>query len=79
MDNDNIIAFINNMANTLMQGVAERVWQRRLELNWTQKLLALKAGIPLATYCRFKSLREISLRGLGMIVISLGAEDECNQ
>ena len=34
MDNDNIIAFINNMANTLMQGVAERVWQMIVDSNF---------------------------------------------
>lgn len=43
------------------------------------KLLAAKAGIPLATYRRFESLGEISLRGLVMIAISLDAEDDLGQ
>lgn len=79
MDNDNILALINKTPDTLMQSIAEHVKQRRLELNWTQKLLATKAGIPLATYRRFESLGEISLRGLVMIAISLGTEDELEQ
>lgn len=79
MDNDNILAYISNTPDTLMQSIAERVRQRRLGLNWTQKLLAAKAGIPLATYRRFESLGEISLRGLVMIAISLGAEDDLGQ
>ena len=79
MDNNNILAFISNTPDALMQSIAERVRQRRLGLNWTQKLLAAKAGIPLATYRRFESLGEISLRGLVMIAISLGAEDDLGQ
>ena len=79
MDNDKILALIDNTPDALIQSIAERVRQRRLELNWTQKLLATKAGIPLATYCRFESLGEISLRGLAMIAISLGAEDDLGQ
>lgn len=64
MDNDNILALINKTPDTLMQNIAEGVKQRRLELNWTQKILATKAGIPLPTYRRFKSHSEISLLGL---------------
>jgi len=79
MDNDNILAFISNTPDALMQSIAERVRQIRLGLNWMQKLLAAKAGIPLATYRRFESLGEISLRGLVMIAISLGAEDDLGQ
>ncbi len=79
MDNDNILAFISNTPDALMQSIAERVRQIRLRLNWTQKLLAAKVGIPLATYRRFESLGEISLRGLVMIAISLGAEDDLGQ
>jgi hypothetical protein len=43
MDIDNILAFISNTPDALMQSIAERVRQRRLGLNWTQKLLAAKA------------------------------------
>lgn len=43
MVNDNILALINKTSDTLMQSIAERVKERRLELNWTQELLATKA------------------------------------
>ena len=33
MDNDNILALINKTPDTLMQSIAKRVKQRRLELN----------------------------------------------
>lgn len=79
MNNDNILSLINTTPNSVMQNISAHVRQRRLERNWTQKLLAAKAGIPLATYRRFESLGEISLRGLVMIAISLGAEDDLSQ
>ncbi|MDR0852989.1 MAG: helix-turn-helix transcriptional regulator [Clostridiales Family XIII bacterium] len=58
-----------------MRGVASRVRQRRLELNLTQKGLAERAGIPLATYRRFESIGEISLRNLVLIATAFGMVD----
>lgn len=79
INNNNILSLIENTPDSLMQKIAERVRLRRLELNWTQKLLASKAGIPLATYRRFELKGELSLRGLVMIAISLGAENNLEQ
>lgn len=45
-------------------------------MNWTQKLVASKAGMPLATYRRFESKGEVSLRGVVMIAIALGVEED---
>lgn len=79
MVNDNILALIERTPDAIMRQVAERVRMRRLELNWTQNLLAAKAGLPLATYRRFESKGEISFRALIMIAIALRAEDDIEQ
>ena len=71
--NDNILSLINKTPDSLMTGVAERVKQRRLEKDWTQKMLATKAGISLASYRRFG---EISLRSLVMLAFALDMTDE---
>ena len=74
--NDNILSLINKTPDSLMTGVAERVKQRRLEKDWTQKMLATKAGISLASYRRFESSGEISLRSLVMLAFALDMTDE---
>lgn len=79
MVNDNILALIERTPDSIMQAIAERVRLRRLERNWTQKLLASKAGLPVATYRRFELKGEISMRGLVMVAIALSAEDDFNQ
>ncbi len=76
MINDNILVLIERTPDAIMQQMAQRVRMRRLELNWTQNLLASKAGLPLATYRRFESKGEISFRGMVMIAIALGAEED---
>ncbi|MCL2561264.1 MAG: helix-turn-helix domain-containing protein [Rikenellaceae bacterium] len=72
---DNILSLIGNAPDSILLAVAERVRSRRLERNWTQKLLASKAGMPPATYRRFESKGEVSLRGLLMIAFALGMEN----
>ena len=59
-----------------MSGLAKRIKQRRLEKGWTQKMLATKAGISLASYRRFESSAEISLRSLVMLAFALDMADE---
>lgn len=73
---DNILALIWKTPNSILSDIAGRVRARRLERNWTQKLLASKANMPLATYRRFESRGEVSLRGLLMIAYALGVEDD---
>ncbi|MBR1807909.1 MAG: helix-turn-helix transcriptional regulator [Paludibacteraceae bacterium] len=51
--------------------LALRVKQRRIELRYTQAELAVKAGLPLATYRRFEQTGQISLAGLLQIAFAL--------
>ena len=76
MITDNILALLNKTPESILVSIAGRVKLRRLDKNWTQKLLASKAGIPLATYRRFELKGEISLRGLSMVAIALGLESD---
>jgi len=74
--NDNILSLLNDTPSAIMLSVAQRVKQRRLELNWTQKFLASKSGIPVATYRRFERTGEVSLRGLVLLSIALGCKGD---
>lgn len=76
MIDDNILSLINKTPDSLMLGVAKRVKQRRLEKGWTQNMLATKSGISLASYRRFESSGEISLRSLVMLAFALEITDE---
>jgi transcriptional regulator with XRE-family HTH domain len=74
--NNNILSLLNNTPTSILMAIASRVRQRRLEMNWTQRFVASKAGMPIATYRRFESKGEVSLRSLVMIAIVIGAEDD---
>lgn len=76
MDNNNMLSLLENSSQSILLRIAQRVRKRRLEKNWTQKLLASKAGIPLPTYRRFEVQGEIALHKLVLIAIALQAEDE---
>ena len=72
--NDNILSLISRTPDSLMLGIAERV--RRLEKGWTQNMLAAKSGVSLASYRRFESSGEMSLRSLVMLAFALNMTDE---
>ena len=75
---NNILA-INNKSYTpdrIMKDIAERAKLRSLERNITQKTFAARAGIPLATYRRFETTGEISLRNLALVGIALDASQD---
>lgn len=74
--NDNILSLIEKTPDLIMSGIAQRVKQRRLEKEWTQKTLATKAGLSLPSYRRFESSGEISLRSLVMLAFALDMTDE---
>ncbi|MGL5703864.1 MAG: helix-turn-helix domain-containing protein [Tannerellaceae bacterium] len=76
MINDNILSLLNKTPDSILHLIAERIKERRLEKNWTQKLLASKAGMPIATYRRFEREGEVSLRKLVMIAIALEMEND---
>jgi transcriptional regulator with XRE-family HTH domain len=73
-DNDFILDAFNPAA--IVNGIAARMRDRRLELNLTQKGLASKSGVSLGTLKRFESSNEISLKHLLMIAVVLDATDE---
>lgn len=76
MEIDNILSLIDLSPQAILEGIAARVKARRLELRYTQKKLAARAGIPLPTYRRFERSGEIALRGLVMLGIALEATAE---
>ena len=53
-----------------------RAKARRLEMDLTQEGLAIRAGIPLATYRRFERTGKIALEGLLRVAYALDALDD---
>ena len=76
---DNILSFDISSPDSKAQALAERVKQRRLELNLTQEGLSVKAGITLAAYRRFERTGKISLEGLLHIAYALDALNDFDQ
>ena len=70
--NNNILQLNDSSPEALRLGLAMRVRTRRLEMNLTQKGMAARAGIPLATYRRFEACGESSLSNLILIAVVLG-------
>ena len=58
--------------------IANRVRERRLELNLTQSGLASRAGIKLPTYRKFERSGIISLLGLLNIAFALNSLEDFN-
>jgi transcriptional regulator with XRE-family HTH domain len=73
---DNILTFNGNTMEDLAIGIAERVKQRRLELNLTQQGLALRSGVSFGSYRRFETSGEISLKSLIRLSFTLGMSDD---
>ncbi len=76
MEIDNILSLIGNTPGVMMEEIAQRVKQRRLEMGSTQKMLATKAGVSLASYRRFELSGEISFRSLVMLAFALEMTEE---
>ena len=73
---DNILSLINKTPDEIMRSVSQRVKERRLEKNLSQKSLASRAGLTFASYRRFETTGEISLRSLIMIALALDMTSE---
>ncbi len=72
-DNDFVLDAFNPRA--LARGIANRMRERRLELNLTQQGLANKSGVSLGSIKRFESRNEISLKHLLMIAVVLDSTE----
>lgn len=56
--------------------IAENAKHLRLSKNFSRRLLALKSGVPESTIKRFETTGKISLDGLLLIAICLGAGEQ---
>ena len=72
MDIDTII---NATPDLILNGIAERVKDRRLERNLTQKAFAKRVGMGYDAYRNFENTGEITLRNLVLCAIALDDVD----
>lgn len=61
----------NNNLDVLLKGIAQRVKERRLERNLTQKAFAKRAGVGYDAYRSFENTGDITLRNLVLCAIAL--------
>lgn len=61
------------LPHEMAKKLAEKVRNRRLEKNWSQKTLASRAAVALATLKKFEQTGKISLESLLRIALILGA------
>lgn len=73
---NNIISITYDTPREVALSVADRVRQRRLELNLTQEGLCVRAGIKVPTYRKFERTGDISLRGLLSLAFALDCLDD---
>jgi transcriptional regulator with XRE-family HTH domain len=74
--NNNILAFNKQFPASIQEALAGRVRMRRLEMDLTQRAMAARAGVTLATYRRFERSGEISLRNLVLVSAVIGMQDD---
>ena len=68
MDIDTIIT---HTPNAILKKIAERVKEKRLERNLTQKTFAKRAGVGYDAYRKFENSGEITLRNLVLCAVVL--------
>ena len=57
--------------NCILRGIAERIKERRLERNLTQKTFAKRSGVGYDAYRKFENTGDITLRSLVLCAIAL--------
>jgi len=70
-----IDAIISKSPDTILKKIAERVKDKRLELNLTQKAFAKRIGVGYDAYRTFENTGEITLRNLVLCAIVLDEAD----
>ena len=63
----------------LQKSLADRIKQRRLEKNITQKSLAYKSGVSYSSLRKFENSGDISLESLVKIAFSLNLENDFSE
>ena len=70
-----ISTIIGNSSDSILNGIAGRVKERRLEQNLTQKAFAKRAGIGYDAYRKFENTGDITLRNLVLCAVALDDVD----
>jgi len=70
-----IDAIINKSPDTILKKISEKVKDKRLGLNLTQKAFAKRAGVGYDAYRTFENTGEITLRNLVLCAIVLDESD----
>ena len=70
-----IDTIINTSSDSILQGIADRVKEKRLERNLTQKAFAKRAGVGYDAYRKFENTGEITLHNLVLCAIALDDVD----
>lgn len=70
------MSFMLKSQQEVMQEIATRAKDQRLEQNLTQEGLALRSGVSLGSIKRFERTGEISLKSLIDIALALGCLDD---
>ena len=66
---------INNSPDSILQRISEKVKEKRLERNLTQRAFAKRAGVGYDVYRKFENTGEITLRNLVLCAIVLDDAD----
>lgn len=68
-----------NSPDDILEGIAQRVKARRLEMDLTQKGFAKRSGIGYDAYRKFENSGEITLRNLVLASIAFDDADLLNE
>lgn len=70
-----IDAIVNASPDSILKGIAQRIKEKRLEQNLTQKAFAKRAGVGYDAYRTFENTGDITLRNLVLCAIALDDAD----